>query len=88
VRFHVLSGLPEQVEECVEVFGEDVDPRLANFPGLVIAATFRKDDVVISVGRLLDLGGVGARADGLEKVLEENGVIDFLCMASLVVPRG
>src|SRR5687767_13133753 len=70
-----LRGRLHEAEELDEVLAVDEQARLADLARLVVPLPLREHEVVVSVGCPLHLGGVGARADRLEELLEQDLVV-------------
>ncbi len=72
VRLDEAVGLIEQFEEFGEVFAEDDQAGFAQLADFFVAFAFGQEDEMIAVAGFLNLGGVGARADGFEESLMED----------------
>ena len=72
MRLNKLRRLVQHAEVRREILAVDEQLELFNFVGNGIALAFSQNQEVIPVSGFLQLGGVGARADRLEVLLEQD----------------
>lgn len=67
--------IAQQVMKRGEILGEDEKTGFSDFIRVLLPVGFSQHQIMIAVAGLFHLRDIGARADGLEELLEENGLI-------------